>query len=100
MYVMVYTRPDLSYVVSVKSHYTHNPSKDHWEVVKCILCYVKGTINKRLALDEDRLQLIMLQSSLILIMVVSLIKGDLFLVSITSVCCHSFNYRSCVRCFY
>jgi len=29
MYAMVCTRPDLSHVVSVVSHYMHNPRKDH-----------------------------------------------------------------------
>jgi len=33
MHAMVHTRPDLSYAISVVSHYMHNPDKDHWAVV-------------------------------------------------------------------
>jgi len=34
MYAMVYTRPDLSYVVSVMSRFMHNPGKDCWDAMK------------------------------------------------------------------
>ena len=34
MYAMVCTRLDLSYAVSVMSHFICNPSKDHWDVGK------------------------------------------------------------------
>ena len=44
MYAMICTRPDLSHTVSVVSRYMHNPGKDHWEAVKWILRYVKGSI--------------------------------------------------------
>ncbi|GJV28145.1 hypothetical protein Tco_1384593 [Tanacetum coccineum] len=45
MYAMVCTRPDLAHVVSVVSKYMHNLCKMHWEAVKCILRYLKGTGN-------------------------------------------------------
>ena len=54
MYVMVCTRSDLSHAVSVVSRYMHNPGKDHWEAVKWILRYVKGTVNKGLVLDRNK----------------------------------------------
>ena len=54
MYAMVCTRPDLSHGVSVVSRYMHNPGKDHWEAVKWILRYVKGTINKGLVFDRNK----------------------------------------------
>lgn len=54
MYAMVCTRPDLSYVVSVVSRYMHNPGKDHWEAVKWILRYVKGTAGKGLVFDRAK----------------------------------------------
>ena len=43
IYAMVCTRPDLSYVVSVISRFMHNPGKNHWNGVKWILRYVKGS---------------------------------------------------------
>ncbi|KAL4561013.1 hypothetical protein LXL04_033173 [Taraxacum kok-saghyz] len=43
MYAMVCTRPDIAQVVGVVSRYLANPGKQHWEVVKWILRYLKGT---------------------------------------------------------
>ncbi|KAF5775409.1 putative RNA-directed DNA polymerase [Helianthus annuus] len=43
MYLMVCTRPDLAYAVSVVSRYLSCPGKVHWEAVKWILRYLKGT---------------------------------------------------------
>lgn len=43
MYAMVATRPDIAYAVGVVSRYMSNPGKAHWEAVKCILRYLKGT---------------------------------------------------------
>ena len=45
MNAMVCTRPDLSQVVSMVSRYMHDPGQGHWEAVKWILRYIKGTIN-------------------------------------------------------
>ena len=44
MYVMVCTRLDLSHAVSMVSHYMHNLGKDHWEAMKWILRYEKGSM--------------------------------------------------------
>ena len=49
MYAMVCTRPDISQAVFVVSRYMANPGKTHWEVVKRILLYLKGTINTGLS---------------------------------------------------
>ena len=54
MYAMVCTRPDLSHVVSVVSHYMHNPRKDHWEAMKWILRHVKGLIDIGLVFDMNK----------------------------------------------
>ena len=43
MYGMVCTRPDISYVVSVISRYMGNPRNGHWQTVKWILRYLRGT---------------------------------------------------------
>lgn len=38
------TRPDLSYAVNTTSQFSHAPTVDHFQMVKRILCYVKGTL--------------------------------------------------------
>ncbi|KAG8481484.1 hypothetical protein CXB51_026330 [Gossypium anomalum] len=43
MYVMVCSRPDLSYAVSAVSRYMANPGKEHWKAVQWILRYLRGT---------------------------------------------------------
>jgi hypothetical protein len=43
MYAMVCTRPDIAHAVGVVSRYMNNPGKEHWEVVKWILRYLRGT---------------------------------------------------------
>uniref|UniRef100_A0A2N9EY29 CCHC-type domain-containing protein n=1 Tax=Fagus sylvatica TaxID=28930 RepID=A0A2N9EY29_FAGSY len=44
MYAMVCTRPDIAHAVGVVSRYMSNPGKQHWEAVKWILRYLKGTL--------------------------------------------------------
>nr|GEW92020.1 retrovirus-related Pol polyprotein from transposon TNT 1-94 [Tanacetum cinerariifolium] len=53
MYAMFCTRPDLAHAVSVVSRYMHNPGKMHWEAVKCILRYLKGTSNIGLSFKKS-----------------------------------------------
>ncbi|KAE8697282.1 omega-6 fatty acid desaturase, endoplasmic reticulum isozyme 1 [Hibiscus syriacus] len=48
MYAMVCTRPDIAQAVGAVSRYMNNPSKVHWEAVKWILRYLRGTTNKAL----------------------------------------------------
>ncbi|KAJ0489574.1 putative RNA-directed DNA polymerase [Helianthus annuus] len=43
MYLMVCTRPDIGYAVSVVSRFLSNPGKLHWEGVKWIMRYLNGT---------------------------------------------------------
>ncbi|GAA0185895.1 transmembrane signal receptor [Lithospermum erythrorhizon] len=43
MYAMICTRPDIAYSVVVVSKFLSNPGKEHWEEVKWILRYLKGT---------------------------------------------------------
>ena len=42
-YAMVCTRPDIAHAVGVVSRYMSNPGKQHWEAVKWILRYLKGS---------------------------------------------------------
>ncbi len=43
MYDMVCTRPDIAHAVGVVSQFQSNPGKDHWEAVKWILRYLRGS---------------------------------------------------------
>ncbi|GJV06418.1 retrovirus-related pol polyprotein from transposon TNT 1-94 [Tanacetum coccineum] len=54
MYLMVCTRPDIAYVVSVVSIYLANPGKNYWEAVKWILKYLRGTANVGLVYRTNR----------------------------------------------
>ena len=53
MYVMVYTRLDISHAVGVVSIFLENPCKAHWEVVKWIFRYLKGTLKVSLIFGES-----------------------------------------------
>ena len=43
MYAMICTRPDIAFAVGVVSRYMSNPGKKHWEAVKGLMRYLKGT---------------------------------------------------------
>ena len=45
MYAMLGTRPDIAYAVSKVSRFTSNPDKSHWQAVKRILRYLRGTVD-------------------------------------------------------
>lgn len=47
------TRPDLSYAVNHVSQFLQSPTNDHFEVVKRILRYVKGTIHLGLSFHHQ-----------------------------------------------
>ena len=53
MYLMVCTRPDIAYAVGKVSRYMSNPGKVHWEAVKWILRYLKGTLKAGLLFDAN-----------------------------------------------
>jgi len=53
MYAMVCTRPDLLQAVSMISRYMHDPSRGHWEAMKWVLRYIKGTIDISLVFEKD-----------------------------------------------
>ncbi|KAL7150257.1 hypothetical protein ABFS83_05G099600 [Erythranthe nasuta] len=44
MYLMVSTRPDIAYVVSCLSRYMANPGMPHWEAVKWLMRYLRGSV--------------------------------------------------------
>ena len=53
MYAMVCTRPDLSQAVLMVSRHTHDSGRGHWEAVKWILRYIKGTKDIGLVFKKD-----------------------------------------------
>ena len=54
MYAMVCTRPDIAQAVGVVSRFMSNPGKQHWDAVKWILRYLKGTSDFTLCFgDKD-----------------------------------------------
>nr|KYP31853.1 Retrovirus-related Pol polyprotein from transposon TNT 1-94 [Cajanus cajan] len=57
MYAMVCTRPDIAYAVGVVSRFLSNPGKEHWNAVKWILRYLKGTAKSCLCFGNGNLML-------------------------------------------
>jgi hypothetical protein len=53
MYAMICTRPDLAHDVSVVSRFMHNPVKEHWNAVKWIFRYLKGTSHFGLLFEKN-----------------------------------------------
>lgn len=45
LYTMMCTRQDIAHVVSFVSRYMGNPGKDHWNALKRVLGYLKGSAN-------------------------------------------------------
>ena len=45
MFAMICTRPDITQAVGVVSRYMANPGGEHWNAVKKILRYIRGTSN-------------------------------------------------------
>ena len=40
------TRPDICFAVNMLSRFSQNPGKAHWNAVKRVMRYLKGTITK------------------------------------------------------
>ena len=54
MYVMVCTRHDIAHAVGVVSRYMANPGKEHWEAVKWLLRYLRGTSSTSLFFGKGK----------------------------------------------
>ena len=57
MYAMVCTRPDIAHVVGVVSSFMSRPRKQHWEAVKWILRYLRGSFDTCLCFTSESLKL-------------------------------------------
>ncbi|KAE8703180.1 BTB/POZ domain-containing protein [Hibiscus syriacus] len=55
MFDMICTRPDIAQAVGVVSRYMANPGKEHWNTLKRILRYIKGTSNVALCYGGSNL---------------------------------------------
>ena len=52
LYLMYGTRPDIAYSVIKLSQYSSKPEEHHWEGVKRLLRYVKGTMKMGIVLGN------------------------------------------------
>ena len=57
IYAMLYTRPDIAYVVSVTSRFQSNPDLEHWIAVKAIFKYLRRTKDLVLTYEGGDLQI-------------------------------------------
>lgn len=47
MYLMVCKRPHMIYGLSIVSRFMSKPGVTHWQAVKWLMRYIKGSVNKR-----------------------------------------------------
>ena len=57
MYAMICTRPDIAHAVGVVSRFMSKPGRQHWEAVKWIMRYLKGTTDRVLCFAGKELTL-------------------------------------------
>ena len=50
---MIASRPDICFAVGALSQFMSNPSLDHWQGVKRIFRYLKGTLDYCLTFDGN-----------------------------------------------
>lgn len=53
MYAAQLTRPDICFAVSALSRYNQKPGKAHWNAVKRVFRYLKGTVDAKLVFRRD-----------------------------------------------
>ncbi|KAL2253255.1 UNVERIFIED_CONTAM: Retrovirus-related Pol polyprotein from transposon TNT 1-94 [Sesamum indicum] len=57
LYAMICTRPDIAHAVGVVSRFMSNPGVMHWEAVKWILRYLRGTKDRALVFGKGKITL-------------------------------------------
>ncbi len=57
IYAAVTTRPDIAYAVGQAAQFSENPGWPHWEGVKRILAYIKGTTDYGITFSSNHLRL-------------------------------------------
>lgn len=58
MYAMVCTRPDIAHAVGMVSRFLSNPGREHWNAVKWIMRYLRGTSDWRLSFGSEKPMLV------------------------------------------
>ncbi|GMI80802.1 cysteine-rich RLK (RECEPTOR-like protein kinase) 8 [Hibiscus trionum] len=58
MYAMVCTRPDLAYAIGTISRFLSNPGREHWNAVKWIMRYLRGSSNLKLCFSTEKFVLV------------------------------------------
>ncbi|XP_073152137.1 secreted RxLR effector protein 161-like [Henckelia pumila] len=53
MYMIVSTRPDISYALGLVSRFMSKPSREHWQAVRWLLRYLKGTTKLKLKYSKS-----------------------------------------------
>ncbi len=53
MYAMLGTRPDITYAISTLSHFASHPGSTHIQVLKHLLCYLKGSAGYGIVYSHD-----------------------------------------------
>ncbi|XP_073132799.1 secreted RxLR effector protein 161-like [Henckelia pumila] len=53
MYMMISTRPDISYALGLVSRFMSKPSREHWQAVRWLLRYLRGSIKLKLKYSRD-----------------------------------------------
>ena len=77
MYAIVCTHPDISHVVRAVSRFMGNLRKTHWQALKWITQYLKGTSDVGLVYDRILIHVAILLAMRILIALEIWIKRDL-----------------------
>src|ERR1044071_6618984 len=50
---LAFTRPDISFAVNKLSQFMHSPKQSHWQALKRVLRYLKGTVHHGLFLNRN-----------------------------------------------
>lgn len=53
MYLAIATRPDIAHAVSYLSQFNNNPGQPHWNAVKRLMRYLKGTMSTCLVYEQE-----------------------------------------------
>ena len=53
LYLSMWTRPDITYTVTNVAKFCPNPLKEHWNAVKHIMRFLKGTMDYGLCYDKN-----------------------------------------------
>lgn len=53
MYAMACTRPDIVYIMGIVNRFLSKQSREHWNALKWILRYLRGTVDLNLCFEND-----------------------------------------------